>query len=46
MIFTWVGANNGYILAQDKKGGSLETQTMKATDLSSTTIYLFHHEMW
>ena len=29
MIFTWVGANKGYILAQDEKDGSLETQTIK-----------------
>ena len=32
MIFTWVGANKGNILAKDEKGGSLETQTIKTTD--------------
>ena len=46
MTFTWVGANKGYILAQDEKGGSLETQTIKTIDFASTTKYLFYHEMW
>ena len=32
MIFTWVGANKGCILAQDEKGGSLETQAIKTID--------------
>ena len=46
MIFTWVGANKGYILAQGEKGGSLETQTIKTIDFASTTKYLFYQEMW
>ena len=46
MIFAWVATNKGYNLAQDEKGGSLETQTIKTIDFVSTTKYLFYHEMW
>ena len=57
MIFTCVGANKGYILAQDEKGGLLETQTIKTIDFCvsykifdhvsrSITINRFSNQLW
>ena len=45
MIFTWVGANNGYILAQDEKFGALETQTITIIDFWVNYKILVYHEM-